>query len=369
MWIEERNGKFKFIERYEDYLTGQKKRVSITLEKNTAQTRKLAQQTLNEMIEKTYCKTETKDITLRNLIEAYRKDQEITVKKSTYKRNYFACDTIMRILGEQTLVSRLTAQIVREKFLATGKTPGTLNEHLRRFKALIRWGYQNDLLDNITFLDKIGSFKDIPHKQKIQNKYLESSEFKKLLDSMTIEPWRLLTEFMVLSGLRFGEAAALLKTDVDFKNRLIHVNTTYDHINKTVTVPKTSCSIREVYMQDELIQCCHEINKCMLRQKMVNCITDTQNLFFFSETGTHIHYAAFNKYLRENSKRVLNKYITTHALRHTHASLLMEKGVSIDAISRRLGHEDSRITKEIYLHVTEKLKEKDNMQIAKINIL
>lgn len=47
MWVEEsKNGKFKFCERYEDYMTGKTKRVSITMDKNTAQTRKTAQKTL-----------------------------------------------------------------------------------------------------------------------------------------------------------------------------------------------------------------------------------------------------------------------------------------------------------------------------------
>lgn len=58
-----------------------------------------------------------------------------------------------------------------------------------------------------------------------------------------------------------------------------------------------------------------------------------------------------------------------HELRHTHTSLLLEQGVSIDTISRRLGHENSRITREIYLHVTEKLKERDNEQLARISLL
>ena len=35
MWVEEsKNGKFKFCERYEDYMTGKTKRVSITMDKN-----------------------------------------------------------------------------------------------------------------------------------------------------------------------------------------------------------------------------------------------------------------------------------------------------------------------------------------------
>lgn len=50
----------------------------------------------------------------------------------------------------------------------------------------------------------------------------------------------------------------------------------------------------------------------------------------------------------------------------THASLLLEQGVSVDTISRRSGHENSRITREIYLYVTEKLKERDNECISTI---
>ena len=60
--------------------------------------------------------------------------------------------------------------------------------------------------------------------------------------------------------------------------------------------------------------------------------------------------------------------MTSHVLRHTHASLLLAEGISIDTISRRLGHENSKITREIYLHVTEKLKEKDNSTLKNITL-
>ncbi|MFR8313824.1 MAG: hypothetical protein ACLVBP_16545 [Ruminococcus sp.] len=43
---------------------------------------------------------------------------------------------------------------------------------------------------------------------------------------------------------------------------------------------------------------------------------------------------------------------------HTHASLLLEQGISIDTISRRLGHENSDVTREIYLHVTKSYRKK-----------
>ena len=110
-----------------------------------------------------------------------------------------------------------------------------------------------------------------------------------------------------------------------------------------------------------------QLNALMLRRRLMFNIGKPA-LFLFSRNGTYIHYYSYNKYLRENSKRVLGRAITPHALRHTHASLLLEQGISIDTISRRLGHENSKVTKEIYLHVTKKLTEKDNEQIAKVSI-
>lgn len=369
MWIEEKaNGKYKFIERYTDYLTGQKKRVSITLEKNTAQSRKLAQRTLNEMISNASTRNNPNRITLRNLADAYHKEQQETIKQSTYMRNYRTCNAVVACLGEQTLVERLTAQYVREKFLATGKAHGTLNERLVRFKAMIRWGYRNDMISDISFLDKIGTFKDIPHRTKIQDKFLEAEELKALLDGMDIEIWRYLTEFLALSGLRFGEAAALDKADIDYKTHLIHVTKTFDHRNLVTTSTKTLCSTRDVYMQPELVVCCKKLNELMLKRKLQYCIQDTHGLYLYGTDGKNIHYDAYNKYLRENSLRILGRECTTHVMRHTHASLLLEKGIAVDTISRRLGHENSRVTREIYLHVTEKLKEKDNEQISKVSI-
>lgn len=370
MWVEERrNGTYKAIERYTDYLTGKTKRVSVTMEKNTAQSRKVAQAALNEKIRQAYSGEKVeKKVTLKELVDKYRKDQERTVKQSTYRRNYFACETLKSILGENTLVSRLTSGYIRDKFLATGKEGGTLNEHLARFKALIRWGYHNDLVTDISFLDKLEPFKDKPHREKIQDKFLEADELKELLAGMKHEQWQMLTQFLALSGLRCGEATALLLSDLDFKKRVIHVDKTLDFVNVTVTAPKTICSIREVYMQDELRDLCRQIKIATLQRNILLGHPESK-LLFSSNSGDYIEYYAYNKYLKENSQRILGRTITPHALRHTHASLLFENGLSIDEISRRLGHENSQVTREIYLHVTEKLKEKDNERIKNIKII
>ena len=71
MWIEEtKNGKFKFVERYTDYITGKQKKVSVTMDKNTPKNRKLAIELLNKKMQNKV-EVNPNDITLEQLIEKY----------------------------------------------------------------------------------------------------------------------------------------------------------------------------------------------------------------------------------------------------------------------------------------------------------
>ena len=119
-------------------------------------------------------------------------------------------------------------------------------------------------------------------------------------------------------------------------------------------------------MQDELYRLCKTIAARSLSRSVIEI--NSVNLFFPGNDGKHIQFYAYNKYLKENAMKVIGREITPHTLRHTHASLMMEKGMSEEAISRRLGHTDSRITKQIYLHVTQKMKVTENEQIKNIKL-
>lgn len=371
MWVEEtKNGKYKYVERYEDFLTGETKRVSVVMDKNTAQTRKLAQKTLDEKINATLAKSSNpeKAYTLKDIATAYLEEQAITVKKSTYRRNSFTCASLLKILGENTIANRITSRYVVNALLKTQKTAAQMNELIKRFKGLMHWGYMHDMVESILFLDKIERFPDTPHRLKIQDKFLEKEELHSLLQGMNMELWKMVTEFLALSGIRFGEMAALTTNDIDLNNRSIHISKTYDANNEVTTTAKTASSERDVFMQDELFTVCKKLNSYMLRQKIMYSYGPSE-LFLRDKTGEHIKYYAYNKYLQENALKTLGRKITPHVLRHTHASLLMENGVDIDTISRRLGHEDSQITKEIYLHLTERLKEKDRERISGIKIM
>ena len=72
MWVEERKTGFKFVERYTDPMTGKTRRVSVVMEKNTAQSRKLAAVALSEKIDKALLPQVDK-IRLKDLVDFIQK--------------------------------------------------------------------------------------------------------------------------------------------------------------------------------------------------------------------------------------------------------------------------------------------------------
>lgn len=62
----------------------------------------------------------------------------------------------------------------------------------------------------------------------------------------------------------------------------------------------------------------------------------------------------YNSYLKEVAEVVgISKAITTHVGRKTCGSILLNEGVSIEVVSRILGHRDTKITQHIYARVNE----------------
>ena len=371
MWCESLpNGKVRYVERFENPLTGKECKVSITMNKDTKSNQKQAQIALQDKIvaklEKLSSSVKKENLTLSELITIYLEYLDSAVKKSTYARNKTAANSMMRILGKDVLIDKLNAGYVKKCLANQHEKPGRTNERMKRFKAMIRWAYDNDYTADIRWIDKLSPLKDDERSKKLEEKYLESDELALLINSMKRDKWKYLTQLTALSGMRCGEAIALNTNDVDTENRIIKVTKTYDVVHKIITGTKTAESNREIYMQDQLLQLCKEIKIYMATERVK--FGYRSKLFLSDDTGNYLEYPAYNKYLRMTAERVLQKRITTHFMRHTHVSILAEQGMPLEAISRRLGHSNSQVTKNIYYHVTEKQKEKDNEQIRNIKI-
>lgn len=99
---------------------------------------------------------------------------------------------------------------------------------------------------------------------------------------------------------------------------------------------------------------------CINRQKsetesLIPVLPQTRSLF--EKYGYEIPVISnqkYNSYIKEVAEIVgIEKPLTTHVGRKTCGSILLNEGVSIEVVSRILGHRDTKITQHIYARVNE----------------
>ena len=359
MWAQKtQSGKWQYVERYTDPLTMKQKKVSVTLDGNSRQDRKTAMYILDEKIRKQSSPV-MESVTLYELKEDYIEWKRQNLKEQTAVNSEFKMNTIVRLIGDVRL-DKLTAPYVRKCLKGN---PTTYNERVTRFKAMMRWAYQNDYIADISFIDKLQTLKDTAVRVKVKDKFLEHEEIEKLLPQLP-EHWALLTRFLLLTGLRIGEAVALDVADVDTE---IHVTKTYSPPVKKITSTKTEMSDRCVFIQDELRECINEIDN--YRRRVCRDTGKVISIFFPTPKGERIQQAAYCKAFKTATLKTLGRTLTPHSLRHSHTALLAEAGIPLSEISARLGHADSRITRDVYMHVTQRMKDARNERLRAVRIM
>ena len=354
MWKQKtKNGKVRYFDEYKDQ-AGRIKVVSVTLKDDKRITQHIAR---NYLAEKMQQKKPGPVATFGELVKRYLDYVHRTMKPQTAAVADMHFRPIVRLIGEDTMVNALSAPYVRNALYEGSATK--YNGRLKHFCAALRWAYREEMVPNVDFLDRLPKMRSERRREALSVKYLEANELKTLLDGMKVEKWKLLTEFLVLSGLRIGEATALLQSDVDTEAREIRVNKTYArNISAVSQNAKTEAGNRTISMQDELLDCVRRINEIMPRRRKI-----------FFDCGGYLEYDIYSKYFRENTERLVGRRLTVHALRHTHVALLAAAGIPLDAISRRLGHADSEVTRSVYMHVTEKLRERDAEMLRSVRIM
>lgn len=152
------------------------------------------------------------------------------------------------------------------------------------------------------------------------------------------------------TGMRLGEILALEWTDLDVKNRTLSINKQVQRINGILQseTPKTKQSIRTIAISSD---CVEALARLKMRQPR-----GTALMFPSSETGTYRDQNAVTRKFKRMLKRAGLPNVRFHDLRHTCATIALEEGVDIKALSSMLGHADVAFTMNTYVHATKKLK-------------
>ena len=164
----------------------------------------------------------------------------------------------------------------------------------------------------------------------------EFEKFKTFEDSKT---YRVAFEILFYTGMREGELLALTKADLPADQKEINISKTFATVEgeDLFLEPKTPWSNRVVQIHAQL----HEDIMDLLSELYLQ---DDDRVFYFKK-------AQFLNEFKRVAKLAGLEQIRIHDLRHSHASMLIDMGVPITEISKRLGHKNPSVTLKTYSHM------------------
>jgi len=174
--------------------------------------------------------------------------------------------------------------------------------------------------------------------------FWEFEEFKQFINVIESPLYKAFFSTLYYSGARKGELLALTWEDVNFKEKTIDINKT--DYKRQITKPKTKSSNRIILLPTHTINLLKDIKKHATVKTSIK-----NNYVVFGEFYNSISTDMLNRKYTNYVAAAGVKRILLHEFRHSHASYLINKGVSPLVVAQRLGHSNVATTLNTYSHL------------------
>jgi integrase len=303
----------------------------------------------DEALERIYGPTRTGDApTLAEWIEKHIADLTGVTERTRADYRKLAARHIVPTLGALDIDEVTVADI--SKWANGLERAGMSDKSIANLRALLSsvFGYAVDEgLRTDNPMRRLRRSRASEH-EKAEMVFLTAQEFSHLR-SLIRERWRPFVTFLAGSGLRFGEAIALEVADVDLlaDTPVVRVTKAWKRIPGGFEVgpPKSRASRRTVDLSRDVVEA------------LIPLVAgrDGREILFVGRDGRRVSHSHFHRWTWlpavKQFEAETGKRPRIHDLRHTHASLCIERGMHLESIRDRLGHE-SITTTQIYSHLS-----------------
>lgn len=313
-------------------------------------------------------------ITVKELFEEYIARKKNEVRTTTWDKSRRTLKiSVLDTLGDVRIDKLNSAILMKWKDEISNRNLSitTKKGFYKEFHTMLNYAVKMEYLPKNP-LNTVGNFKDVYFKKPQDSlHYYTSDQFKAYISaakerSVTLTDWGYYVFFCIAfyTGMRKGEINALKWSDID--GNILHVRRSVSQKIKGKTIletpPKNPSSYRDLQIPAPLQNILSEHKK---RQQAdhnftedyrvcggIECLGDTsienRNIQFAQSAGL--------------------PHIRIHDFRHSHVSLLVNEGINIQEIARRLGHSDIKMTWNTYSHLYPREEERAVSVLDKIII-
>lgn len=217
--------------------------------------------------------------------------------------------------------------------------------------GLFKMAYVGDLIQ-ANPMDKV--IRPRPRKNELKDiatKAYTEDELIYITKCLENEPlqWQAFIRLLMDTGMRCGECCALRWKDIDFKNNRITISGTMCYTKERGLYrdsPKNGHS-RTISIDASIVVLLRQ-----LRSKQANNVFKGY-LFTQTQSAAPIYPSTASRYLARFGKRYNLPGIHPHKLRHSFASVAIERGADVASVAGVLGHMDKTITLRTYTHANQ----------------
>jgi integrase len=349
--------------------TGKRKRIIKRNFKKRYEAEEALEKALAEL-EKENSNASNKDMTLGEYLDYWL---ETYAQSNTAYNTYKGYERMIRVhlkpsLGH-VLLSQLNVRVIQDYY--TKKVLGytkdgvkyealsnqTVKHHHRLLSKCL-----NDAVDWEFVKVNVAKKAKAPEPLKVTITTYSVQELKKLYEAAkSSEIYYPIIFVGANTGARLGELRALTWEDIDFKTNKIYITkSAYDKKGEGVQIKQTTKNGRSrgIVMGRKL----HEFLKSqkleyLKKKKILGEEFNPKELVFTNTKGNYLDVRDLGRAYKKAIKEARLKDTSYHNLRHSHATILLQKNVHPKVVSERLGHSNIHITLDIYSHVIPSLQD------------
>lgn len=271
-------------------------------------------------------------------------------KKATLRigslQKYRAYSRALKLLLPKHKMSQLNHLILQNAVNEYGKTHAQATT--KGFTVTLKAALKDAMIDKVASIDLYSRLKANSTKQRavLRQKHLNREDFEKLNEwlfshrpEIYADQVLMMTLISLQTGMRLGEVLGLTRSDIDLTNNIIDINKSYSTNDKVIGPTKTKSSVRVVAITKELSS---TIRGYLRKNK------PEEYLFAHDSNSSSQHISL---HVDRILKQLHIPRVTFHGFRHSHVSYLLDQGIDIAYISKRVGHASTTMTLTRYAHL------------------